>query len=76
MSLKEKLDDLNNMILMGQILESMDKYYHPIVSLWKKTTWWQQAYKQPRTGKRKFSRASKRGLNRKSYLLPWVKTSR
>src|SRR5678815_2078482 len=29
MTLKEKLDDLNNMILKGQILESMDKYYHP-----------------------------------------------
>jgi hypothetical protein len=29
MTLKEKLDDLNNMILKGEILESMDKYYHP-----------------------------------------------
>jgi len=28
MTLKEKLDDLNNMILKGEILESMDKYYH------------------------------------------------
>ena len=28
-TLKEKLDDLNNMILKGQILESMDRYYHP-----------------------------------------------
>jgi hypothetical protein len=29
MTLKEKLDDLNNMIVKGEILESMDKYYHP-----------------------------------------------
>ena len=29
MSLKQKLDDLNSMILKGEILESMDKYYHP-----------------------------------------------
>ncbi|HTJ54391.1 MAG TPA: SnoaL-like domain-containing protein [Nitrosospira sp.] len=29
MSLEEKLNDLNNMILKGQILESMDKYYDP-----------------------------------------------
>ena len=28
MTLKEKLDDLNSMILKGEILESMDKYYH------------------------------------------------
>ena len=29
MTLKEKLDDLNNMVVKGEILESMDKYYHP-----------------------------------------------
>ena len=29
MTLKEKLDDLNNMIVKGEILESMDRYYHP-----------------------------------------------
>ncbi|HEX8874187.1 MAG TPA: nuclear transport factor 2 family protein, partial [Nitrosospira sp.] len=29
MTLEEKLNDFNNMILQGQILESMDKYYHP-----------------------------------------------
>jgi hypothetical protein len=29
MTLKEKLDDFNQMILKGEILESMDKYYHP-----------------------------------------------
>ena len=29
MALEEKLNDLNNMILRGEILESMDKYYHP-----------------------------------------------
>lgn len=28
MTLEEKLNDLNNMILEGKILESMDKYYH------------------------------------------------
>ncbi len=30
MTLEEKLNDLNNMILKGEILESMDKYYHPL----------------------------------------------
>lgn len=29
MTLKERLDDLNNMIVKGEILESMDRYYHP-----------------------------------------------
>lgn len=29
MTLEEKLNDLNQMILKGEILESMDKYYHP-----------------------------------------------
>ncbi|MDQ3185300.1 MAG: nuclear transport factor 2 family protein [Pseudomonadota bacterium] len=29
MALKEMLEDLNNMILKGEIQESMDKYYHP-----------------------------------------------
>jgi len=29
MTLKEMLDDLNNMILKGEILQSMDKYYDP-----------------------------------------------
>ena len=29
MTLEEKLNDLNRMILNGEILESMDKYYHP-----------------------------------------------
>ncbi len=29
MTLEEKLNDLNQMILNGEILESMDKYYHP-----------------------------------------------
>ena len=29
MTLKEMLDDLNGMILRGEILESMDKYYDP-----------------------------------------------
>jgi hypothetical protein len=28
MTLQEKLNDLNSMILKGEILESMDKYYH------------------------------------------------
>jgi len=28
MTLEEKLNDLNNMTLKGEILESMDKYYH------------------------------------------------
>ncbi|MGG7054866.1 SnoaL-like domain-containing protein [Nitrosomonas sp. ANs5] len=28
MTLQEKLNDLNRMILKGEILESMDKYYH------------------------------------------------
>lgn len=29
MTLAEKLDDLNQMILKGESLQSMDKYYHP-----------------------------------------------
>jgi hypothetical protein len=29
MTLQEMLDDLNNMILKGEILQSMDKYYDP-----------------------------------------------
>lgn len=29
MTLEEKLNDLNQMILQGEILESMDRYYHP-----------------------------------------------
>jgi hypothetical protein len=33
MSLEEKLNDLNNMILKGQILESMDKITIQIVLL-------------------------------------------
>lgn len=28
MNLESKLNDLNNMVLNGEILESMDKYYH------------------------------------------------
>ena len=28
MTLQEKLNDLNSMILKGELLESMDKYYH------------------------------------------------
>ncbi len=29
MTLEAQLNDLNNMVLNGEILESMDKYYHP-----------------------------------------------
>lgn len=29
MTLEEKLNDFNQMIVKGEILESMDKYYHP-----------------------------------------------
>ncbi|MCP5244389.1 MAG: nuclear transport factor 2 family protein [Burkholderiales bacterium] len=29
MTLQARLNDFNNMILNGEILESMDKYYHP-----------------------------------------------
>ena len=29
MTLEEKLNDRNNMILKGEILQPMDKYYHP-----------------------------------------------
>ncbi len=29
MTLQEKLNELNNMILNDEILQSMDKYYHP-----------------------------------------------
>lgn len=31
MKLKEKVEDLNSMILQGQILEAFDKHYHPEV---------------------------------------------
>lgn len=38
MSLKEKVDDLNNMILSGQNMEAFEKYYHDDVVMQENNT--------------------------------------
>ena len=76
MALKEKLDDLNSMILKGEILESMDKYYHPDCVVIEKNDVVRQVSKTPKTGSRMFLKALKRGSNQRSNPPQWGMTSR